>query len=171
LVMVPVNFIFISLTKHLVDKFGALIVYMLVFSSLAIPTTFFGSTPGVYKLLVGIIVGIFLDTAYFVKKPVILRILLGGLIGAITWWIGTFLIWTALGYPFVTGMSNLMNEVVNISTFISIPINKINRDFFLFTLICGSLSAFQCIIMTGITFPIAQTIKKTAIYDKFTNYT
>ena len=171
LIMVPVNFIFISLTKHLIDKFGALILYMLVFSVISIPTTFFGSTPGVYKLLVGLAVGILLDIVNLIKKPIVLKIILGGLFGAIIWWMSTFLIWSTLGYPFVTGMSNLVNNMINLSSFISIPITQINGDFFLFALICGSLSAIQCILMTATTYPLAQAIKKTAIYDKFTSYT
>ncbi|MHA1111172.1 MAG: hypothetical protein ACTSRE_08715 [Promethearchaeota archaeon] len=169
LIMVPINFIFISLTKHLVDRIGALTLYMLVFSSIAIPTTFFG-TPGVYKILIGVVIGFLLDLAYSIKKPFWLKIILGGVLGPIFWWNGVFLIWTALNFPFVAGLSNGINTIINLSGFLSLPITRINGDFFLFTLICGGLSAIQCIIMTLLTYPIAQSIKKTAIYDKFTSY-
>ncbi|MBN2156797.1 MAG: hypothetical protein JW776_12210 [Candidatus Lokiarchaeota archaeon] len=167
LIMVPINFIFISLTKHLVDKFGTLVLYMIVFSALAIPTTFFGAFPGIYKLLVGVAIGILLDLVFFIKTPVLFKIFMGGLLGAIGWWLGTFLIWTLLGFPYVTGMSNFLNEFIPISRFISLPITKINSDFFLFVLICGLLSAIPCVLMCTITYPIAKTIKSTSIYEKF----
>ena len=140
---------------------------MLVFSTLAIPTTFYGATPGVYKLLVGLVVGVLLDLGYSIKKPAVLKIIIGGLFGPILWWVGTFLLWTAFGFPFVTGMSNFLNQFIELTGFISIPITDVNGDFFLFTLLCGVLSSIQCISMTAITYPIAQTIKKTAIFHKF----
>jgi hypothetical protein len=169
-IMVPINFMFISLTKHLVDKIGALIMYMIVFSAMAIPTTFYGGTPGVYKLLAGLLVGLLLDVAYIVKKPVIVKIIMGGLIGSIGWWLGTFLVWTGLGFPFITGMSNLFNSLIDLSSVMSLPITGINGDFFLFVLLCGVFSAFQCILLTFLTYPIAKAIKKTAIYTRFTSY-
>jgi hypothetical protein len=170
MIMVPINFIFISLTKHLVDKIGSLTMYMVIFGIISIPTTFYGAIPGVYKLLAGFVVGIILDIAYIIRKPVILKIVMGGLIGSIGWWFGTFLIWTGLGFPFIEGMSNLVNESINLSSIMEIPIKDINGDFFLFVLICGIFSAVQCIILTALTYPIAQSIKKTAIYTRFTMY-
>ncbi len=170
LIMVPVNFIFISLTKHLVDKIGSITIYMIIFSAIAIPTTFYGATPGIYKILSGLLVGILLDLSYIIKQPKWLKITIGGIIGAICWWLGTFLIWQLFGFPYITGMSNLVNQFIELTKIMSIPITKINGDFFLFVLICGSLSAIQCLIVTIVTYPIAQTIKKTAIYDKFTAY-
>ena len=170
LIMVPLNFLFISLTKHLVQKFGVLTVYMLVFSLISIPTTFFGGIPGVYKILVGLIIGILLDLSYSIKKPVFLRITIGGLFGALFWWTGAFIIWTLFDFPFVTGMSILVDKLVGLNRIITIPVTQINGDFFIFTLICGALSSIQCLILTSITYPVAQTIKKTAIYEKFTTY-
>lgn len=143
---------------------------MIVFSVIAVPTTFFGAVPGVYKIVVGVIVGILLDLAYTIKKPVALKIIIGGLVGAISWWMATFLIWTAFGYPFVTGMSNLLNNFIDMTWLISVPISHINGDFLLFIIFCGLLSSIQSIFFSAISYPIAQIIKKTAIYDRFTSF-
>ncbi len=168
LIMVPINFIFISLTKHLVDKFGSLTLYMFIFGALSIPTTFYGGFPGVYKLLAGLLVGLLLDFAFVIKKPIILKVLLGGFLGAIGWWFASFFIWTLLDYPFITGMSTLLNELVDLSNLITVPITEINQDFFFFVFICGLFSAIQCIVVSAITYPFAKSIKKTPIYEKFT---
>ncbi len=169
LIMVPINFIFISLTKHLVDKIGSLTIYMIIFSVIAIPTTFYGATPGVYKLVSGVFVGFLLDVVYIVKKPIFLKIVLGGLLGSIGWWFGTFIIWTAFGFPFISGMSTLLNTFIEIAPIIENP-PIVNLDFFIFTLICGSLSAVQCVLVTALTYPVAKVVKKTVIYDKFSTY-
>lgn len=169
LIMVPINFIFISLTKHLVDKIGSLTIYMVVFSSIAIPTTFYGSSPGIYKLVTGVVVGFILDAVYIVKKPIFLKILLGGLLGSIGWWFGTFIIWTAFRFPFISGMSILLNSLIEIAPIIENP-PIINSEFFIFILFCGSLSAVQCVLLSALTYPVAKVVKKTAIYDKFSTY-
>jgi hypothetical protein len=169
LIMVPLNFVFISLTKQLIDKFGTLLLYMAVFSAISVPTTFYGATPGLYKLLVGVVVGLLLDCMFAIKKPVFLKIVIGGIFGAILWWMGSFLIWTLLKFPYITGMSNLVNNFIDISRLISIPITSINGDFMLFCLVCGLLSSIPCIVLMLTSYPLVLALKKTAIYGKFTS--
>lgn len=173
LIMIPIDLIFVSLSKYLVKKHWTSTFYMTIFGTLSIWTTMFGATPGPYKIIVGFVIGLFLDLAMIPKNDLI-KIFSGGIIGAIMWWISLFTIWQLFNFPFVTGFSTMLMGnhenyagFVDLSGFIQLPITTFNGDFFLFAVIVGLLSAIPCIIGIGIGFSLEKTIEKTAIYEKF----
>ncbi|WP_457559620.1 hypothetical protein [Candidatus Harpocratesius sp.] len=167
LIMLPINFLFISLTKYLIDdRFGSLTLYMIIFGTIAAPTTFFGSVPGIYKIVVGIIIGIILDAVYLIKIQII-RPIIVGILGSTIWWLSTFTIWTLFQFPYVMGFSNLFNAFWNISSFVSIPVMEISWNLVKFSLVCGITSSLPTIIMCYISWGLFLSVKKTAIYARF----
>ena len=98
LIMVPLNFLFLTLTKLLVDKPGSLTIYLVIFGVLSIPTALFGGVAGPYKIVVGLVIGVLLDIAFF-PKNVGIKIALGAVLGSAFWWIATFTVWQAFNLP------------------------------------------------------------------------
>ncbi len=167
-IMVPINFIFITFTKLMVDKYETITIYLTIFGILSIPTAMFGGVAGVYKIVVGFMIGFFLDLALsFDKKSI--KIIFGSIIGSIFWWMLLFIIWQAFQLPFVTAFSNLFNSTIDISGIVTIPIIGFGGPFFLFAIICGFISAIPCILGSLIGYYLFISIKKTAIYEKFIN--
>lgn len=166
-IMVPINLIFIALTKYLVnDRFGSLTLYMIIFGTIAVPTSFFGANPGVYKIIVGLFIGITLDL-FFMLKQKYLRPIIGGIGGSIMWWIMTFTVWNLFNFPYVAGFSVLFNEFWNISNIVTIPIPGISLDMVLFALICGISTSLPAILACFIAYGLFKQIEKTAIYSRF----
>ena len=167
LIMLPINFLFITLTKYIVnDWFGTSTIYMLIFGIIAAPTSFFGAIPGLYKILVGLVIGILLDFVFLIRIPSI-RPIFVGILGSTVWWIASFMVWTLFQFPYVTGFSNLFNAFWNISGFVSIPITGISYDLVKFALICGITSSLPSILTCYIAFYIFQKIKPSAVYARF----
>lgn len=167
LIMVPINFLFMSITKRVVEQFGSLTLYLAIFSTLAIPTSLFGGVAGVYKIVVGVAIGLLLDLA-FLPKNLIVKLLTGSILGAIFWWIATYSVWQAFGLPFVTAFSNVVkNSSIDISALVALPVTGFGWEFFKFALICGLLSAGPVLIACTIGFVIFERIKKTASYQRF----
>ncbi len=168
LIMVPINFIFISLTKYLVnDRFGSLTLYMIIFGAMAAPTTFFGVIPGLYKILAGVMIGISLDIAFLIRIRY-LRPIIGGLIGSITWWLTSFTVWTLFQFPYVAGFSNLFNAFWNISGFITLPVVDVSINMVKFALICGITSSLPTILACFFSFGLYKKIEPSAVYSRFT---
>ncbi|MCK5342787.1 MAG: hypothetical protein KAR20_05255, partial [Candidatus Heimdallarchaeota archaeon] len=172
-IMVPVNFVFITFIKLLVGKFGVITLYMTIFSILTIPTTMFGGVAGIYKLIIGLIIGMSLDLAFLPKK-IPIKLSLGTFLGAILWWICLFTVWQLFRLPFVTAFSNLVNSAsvvfagsLDLSPFLSLPITSFSPDFFLFALICGGLSGIPCLLASLGGLGLFRAISRTSIYDKF----
>lgn len=172
-IMVPVNFLFMSITRLLVNKYGTLTFYLTIFGLISIPTTLFGGVAGPYKILVGLAIGIGLDALFLPKSPW-LKIILGSIGGSIIWWVMTFTIWQAFNFPFVTAFSNLVNSTssqfngwIALSGFIHLPITKFGPDFFLFAVFCGLLSAVPVFMVSFAALGIYKRIEKTAVYLKF----
>jgi len=166
LIMVPFNFIFFAITKNLVNKFGTLTLYFLIYGVLAIPTSLFGSVAGVYKVVVGVAIGFVLDVLFLPKNKIV-RIITVSLGGSIFWWTVVYSIWELFDLPFVTAFSNLMNGFVDLTSIMTIPIMGFGVDFFLFALICGLFSTGPDFIATLLAHFTSTKIKKTAVYMKF----
>jgi len=83
-----------------VPKFGAAVVIWIVFSVLAIPTITLG-TPGVYKVVVGIVVGLIWDIVIILFRRRDIGYILGSIIGGNSMILGTFLAAVILGLPAV----------------------------------------------------------------------
>ena len=168
LIMVPLNFIFISLTKYLVnDAFGSLTLYMTLFGAIAAPTTFFGVIPGLYKILAGVLIGITLD-AVFLLRIWILRPIIGGLVGSITWWLSSFTVWTLFQFPYVAGFSNLFNVFWDISGFITLPVAEVSMNMVKFAVICGITSSLPTILACFLSYGLFKKIEPSAVYSRFT---
>jgi hypothetical protein len=164
--MVPINFLFLSLTKSMVRQFGTLTLYLTVFATMSIPTTMFGA-PGVYKILVGLAIGLCLDIVFLPKKPV-LFIAIGGIGGAIAWWFATYSVWQAFGFPFVKAFSLLLKtDPINLSGIVNLPITGFGVDFVIFTLLCGLMSAGPVLVAVVAGYGIFKQIEKTALYQRF----
>jgi hypothetical protein len=171
--MVPINFVFITFLKLLINKFGVITLYLTMFSILTIPTTMFGGVAGIYKIIIGFVIGISLDIAFLPKKYP-LKLFFGAFIGAVVWWICLFTVWELFQLPFVTAFSNLLNSAstifagsLDLSAILSLPITSFSLDFFLFALICGGLSGMPCLLASLGGLGLYRAISKTSIYDKF----
>ncbi len=178
--MVPLDLVFIGLSKFVVKKHWTSTLFLFVFSALSIPTTMFGAVPGIYKLVVGLAIGILLDIAFLPRKNY-LKILIGGIIGSIFWWLALFTVWQLLYPPnevnMVFAFSNMLNGasplyaakngVIDLSGFVTLPITALGFEFLKFCLIIGLLSAIPCIIGVLAGYGLYKSIEKTAIYEKF----
>jgi hypothetical protein len=165
-IMVPINFIFFVITKNLVNKFGTLGLYFLIYGVLAIPTPLFGGVAGVYKVVVGVAIGLVLDVLFLPKNKIV-RMITVAFGGSLFWWTVVYSIWQLFDLPFVTAFSNLMNGTFDLSAIITIPITGFGVDFFLFAFICGLFSAGPDFIATILADMTSNKIKKTAVYSRF----
>lgn len=179
IIMVPVNFLFISLTRTSVDKFGTLTIYMIVFGAISAPLPFWGGTAGIFKLFLGIIIGVLLDCAFLFRKTY-LKIVVGAIIGSIIWWLPTFVIWQLWNLPIVEAMSNMLkagtqqfamgNGWIDLSGILDLPITELNFELIKFAIICGLISAVPVLIACIFGYRLFLQIKKTSVYERFTNY-
>lgn len=179
LIMVPFNYLFISLTRFSVNKYGTSTVYMIVFGAISTPLPFWGGMAGIFKLFLGLIIGLFLDCAFLVKK-MILKIIFGAILGGIIWWVPTFIIWQLWNLPIVEAMSSMLkagtpqftagNGWIDLSGILNLPITEFNLELIKFSLICGLISSIPILIAIFIGYRLFLEIKKTSIYERFTNY-
>lgn len=176
LLMVPVNFVFMVLTKLMVKKYGSLTLYLVIFGLLSIPTTLFGGQPGIYKVLIGLALGLLLDFAYIPTKLPI-KLVVGSILGAIIWWIITFSIWQAFGGDLakqVLGFSSMLNAAspryngsINLNTLVTLPITKFDNNFVIFCILCGLISAGPVLIANLASYSLYKRISKTTVYTRF----
>lgn len=179
LIMVPVNFLFISLTRNTIDKFGTITIYMIVFGAISAPLPFWGGTAGIFKLFLGLIIGVLLDCVFLFRK-IALKIGMGAILGAIIWWLPTFIIWQLWNLPIVEAMSNMLkagtqqftigNGWIDLSGILDLPITEFNFELVKFAFICGLISATPVLIACIIGYQLFLQIKKTSVYERFTNY-
>ncbi|MHA1720045.1 MAG: hypothetical protein DRO88_06195 [Promethearchaeia archaeon] len=179
LIMVPFNYLFISLTRFSVNKCGTSTIYMIVFGAISTPLPFWGGMAGIFKLFLGLIIGLFLDCAFLVKKMT-LKIIFGAILGGIIWWVPTFIIWQLWNLPIVEAMSSMLkagtpqftagNGWIDLSGILNLPITEFNLELIKFSLICGLISSIPILIAIFIGYRLFLEIKKTSIYERFTNY-
>ena len=170
--MVPLNFILMWISKRIVPKFGSLTLYLSIYGLLSFATPLFGGVAGYYKIIIGAALGVAFDGIYLIleNKNQGLLIIVFSITGAFVWWIITFTIWSAFGFAFVRAFSGLYNSVIPISSIITIPITDFTADWFIFTLICGLTSAIPVLIAVIASELIAKKIMKSALYTKFKNF-
>ncbi|QEE17498.1 hypothetical protein DSAG12_03335 [Promethearchaeum syntrophicum] len=179
LIMVPINFLFIALTKNTVDKFGTITIYMIVFGAISSPLPFWGGTAGIFKLILGLIIGVLLDCVFHFKK-IALKIVMGAILGSIIWWLPTFIIWKLWNLSIVEAMSNMLkagtqqfsmgNGWIDLSGILELPITELNYELVKFAIICGVISSIPVFFACIIGYQMFLQIKKTSIYERFTNY-
>ncbi|NMC07426.1 MAG: hypothetical protein GYA24_19580 [Candidatus Lokiarchaeota archaeon] len=152
-VMVPVNFMLMSIARLVVDKAGTLAIYLTTFGVLSIPTPLFGGIAGPYKIVVGLAIGLLLDATLVGKWAMKARLVMFGLVGAVAWWVATYTIWQLFGLPFVTAFSNMFNAAsasfngaISLSGIFHLPITGFGVDFLAFAAICGLFSAGPVLI-------------------------
>ena len=173
------NYLFISLTRFSVKKCGTSTIYMIVFGAISTPLPFWGGMAGIFKLFLGLIIGLFLDCAFLVKKMT-LKIIFGAILGGIIWWVPTFIIWQLWNLPIVEAMSSMLkagtpqftagNGWIDLSGILNLPITEFNLELIKFSLICGLISSIPILIAIFIGYRLFLEIKKTSIYERFTNY-
>ena len=170
--MVPLNFILMWISKRIVPKFGSLTLYLAIYGLLSFATPLFGGVAGYYKIIIGAALGLAFDVIYLVleNQKQGLLIIVFSIIGAFVWWLITFTIWSAFGFPFVTAFSSLYNSMIPISSIITIPVSNFTADWFVFTLICGLTSAIPVLIAVILSELIAKKIMNSALYSKFKNF-
>ncbi len=170
--MVPLNFILMWISKRIVPKFGALTLYLGIYGLLSWATPLFGATAGYYKIIIGAALGFAFDAIYLglEKQKQGIALAVFSIVGAFVWWVITFTIWSAFGFPFVRAFSGLYNSVIPISSIITVPVNNFTVDWFIFTLICGLTSAIPVLIAVVLSEFIARKVMKTALYTKFKNF-
>jgi hypothetical protein len=170
--MVPLNFILMWISKRIVPKFGSLTLYLGIYGLLSWATPLFGAVAGYYKIVIGAALGLAFDAIYMALEKQKQGLLIGifSIGGAFVWWLITFTIWSAFGFPFVRAFSGLYNSVIPISSIITVPVVDFTSDWFIFTIICGLTSAIPVLIAVVVSEFIARRIMKTALYTKFTNF-
>jgi hypothetical protein len=173
LIMVPVNFIFMVITKLMVKKYGSLTLYLVIFGLISIPTTLFGGQPGIYKVLIGLALGLLLDLCY-VPEKIPVKLILGSILGSIVWWIITFSVWQGFGFVFVKGFSQMLNAAapvyngqINFNSFVTLPITGFGPDFFKFCVLCGLLSAGPVFIANLGAYFTYKKIARTTVFARF----
>lgn len=175
LIMVPINFIFITITKYSIEKFGSLTLYLIIFSIISIPTNLFGGVAGIYKVIVGLVLGFLLDIVFLPKNTKI-RFLTSSIFGSIFWWISVFTIWEIFNLPFVFAFSNALktnsfiNSIIPVSEFINLPIVGFGWEFLKFSIFCGLISAFTVIIGFLIGYRLFMKMNKTSIFKMLNQY-
>ena len=90
--------IFMTIAKHIRPIFGFATLALLITFALAIPTII-GGTPGVYKIIVGILIGLTFDVFVLLMKNSNKAYLLGGAIGAMVSIVSIYIAMVVLGLP------------------------------------------------------------------------
>ena len=62
------------------------------------------------------------------------------------------------------------NGWIDLSGFLNLPITNLNFDLIIFAVICGLISAVPVLIACIIGYQLFLQIKKTSVYERFTNY-
>ena len=167
--MVPLNFLLFRIASRMVPKMGALTLYLFIFGLLSFATPLFGEGTGIIKVGLATAIGFTLDLLISSTKKLntMLQILLFGGLGAFAWWLLTFSVWSLYGFPFVHAFANMLNSVIPLEGWISLPFADFSLDWFKFAAFCGFFSSIPVIIATVFGEKIAEQLQSTVVYQKF----
>jgi len=111
LLMVPLNLL-LSYTVWATTRKPTYTLYFVTYGLLTMPTTVWGSTPGVFKPLMGAAIGLTLDlTATRLKPGTRTANLAMAPIFSLVWWMWTGAIWSLAGLPIVNIFQNMLLAV------------------------------------------------------------
>lgn len=95
----------------IVPKFGFGILTMCIMFTLAIPTVI-GGPPGLYKIVIGLLIGLTFDTVIYLGKKTSFSYILAGSLGAVVSIVSVFLSLLLLQLPGVEQLQPLMKFLV-----------------------------------------------------------
>ncbi len=102
---------FMTIAKHIKPKFGFATLSLAITFALAIPTII-GGTPGIYKIVVGILIGLTIDLTILLLKNSNVSYLIGCSLGAMISIISIFFAMTIMDFPGVDKLQPLMKYLV-----------------------------------------------------------
>ena len=103
--------IFMTIAKHIRPIFGFATLALLITFALAIPTII-GGTPGIYKIVVGVLIGLTFDVFVLLMKNSYKAYLLGGAIGAMVSIVSIYFAMVLLDLPGVDKLQPLLMYLV-----------------------------------------------------------
>ena len=109
-IMVPLNLCLSSFVWATTKK-QMFTIYFVIYGLLAMPTTIWGSTPGVFKPLLGAAIGVSLDLITGWLKPEETKKYIVGVIFPLIWWALTGITWAVVGLPIVQIFQAMLGSV------------------------------------------------------------
>ena len=110
-IMVPLN-LCLSGFVWATTKKKIFTIYFVIYGLLAMPTTIWGSTPGIFKPLLGAAIGISLDLITGWLKPEEKKAkYIVGVIFPLVWWALTGITWAVVGLPIVRIFQAMIGSV------------------------------------------------------------
>ena len=110
-IMVPLNLCLSSFVWATTKK-KMFTIYFVIYGLLAMPTTIWGSTPGVFKPLLGAAIGVSLDLITDWLKPEEKKAkYIVGVIFPLIWWALTGITWAVVGLPIVQIFQAMLGSV------------------------------------------------------------
>lgn len=105
--------ILMTIAKHIKPKFGFATLALAITFTIAIPTII-GGTPGAYKIIVGILIGITIDSFVLIFKNSNVSYLIGCTLGAMVSIVSIFIAMKVMDLPGVDKLQPLMIYLVPI---------------------------------------------------------
>lgn len=96
-----------TIAKHIKPKFGFATLALAITFTIAIPTII-GGTPGAYKIIVGILIGVTIDSAVLIFKNTNISYLIGCSLGAMVSIVSIFIAMKIMVLPGVDKLQPLM---------------------------------------------------------------
>jgi len=111
ILMTPLN-LFLAYTVWAIARKKVFTMYFLVYGLLSMPTTIWGSTPGIFKPVLGLAIGLTLDTIASRLQPCSrgARIAMA-ILFPVVWWTLTGGMWTLAGLPIVQMFQGMLMAV------------------------------------------------------------
>jgi len=109
--MVPLD-LFLAYTVWAITRKRIFSLYFFIFGLLTMPTTVWGNTPGIFKPLLGIAIGLSLDVIVFKLQPYSKTAKLAiALLFPVIWWSLTGGMWMLAGLPIVQLFRTMLMSV------------------------------------------------------------
>lgn len=102
---------FMTIAKHIKPKFGFATLSLAITFALAIPTII-GGPPGVYKIVVGILIGLTIDMTIFLFRNTNISYLIGCSLGAMVSIISIYFAMIIMDFPGIDKLEPLMKYLV-----------------------------------------------------------
>ncbi|MBM3291222.1 hypothetical protein FJY84_00925 [Candidatus Bathyarchaeota archaeon] len=111
ILMVPFN-LFLSYLAWAITTKKIFTLYFLLYGILTMPTTIWGSTPGLFKPILGLLIGLTLDLLTLKSNPNKKTTkTLFGIIFPTIWWLLSGLIWQISGLPINQIFQNMLSSI------------------------------------------------------------
>lgn len=111
IVNILVAVLLMVIAKHIKPKFGFATLALAITFAIAIPTII-GGTPGIYKILVGVAIGIVFDLAVYLFRNTNFSYLIAGSLGAVVSIVTIFVLMKIMDLPGIAKLTPLMKYLV-----------------------------------------------------------